>query len=149
MININNIHHPQPSHTKVDLFLDPSDLSLLRSINHEPFLKDLVYDSISSKAFDPYHYIRLREDVLQNDILFPIVLLKRRLYGDVQVIDGLHRALLAIEYNIPVKTELNICFCLTTYLDAQSVCVETRNSIEEYENQAKEVGWHLDRILVS
>lgn len=137
------------SHSTMNLTLELCDLKKIQAPEYgNRRLEEIPYDEVRPRVYGFEHNERLKQDILTRGIVLPIVLYKKRLYGEVQVLDGYHRAVLALEHNLRLPAQLHLCFCLTSYVNGYTVCQTAREANAFLNEQAKHLGWTSENVFV-
>lgn len=119
-------------HRVVRCALAPAGLAALRAIDYnEAPLGAIPYGSIqTAREADGYKWA-LKEEVLAEGVRVPAVLVQRNL-TPIRIVDGHHRARLALDLGLLLPAELHRCACPSTALDYFGLCAFVKASVARW-----------------
>lgn len=101
----------------------PRELAAFKAVDFaEAPLGSVRYEAIATAQEDPLYKWALKEQVRREGIRVPAIVFQRKATGPFRLVDGHHRAVLSLDLQLALTSEVHECFCPPSVLDNFALC---------------------------
>jgi len=138
----------QTHHHEVLIFT-PADLSNLHALdNSYKTVGSLTMNDLSNayrgnidEHRENLYNMKLELDIVENGVMFPLIAMKRVDDPTTVLVEGHHRALIAIKHNLNVEVAVHYCGCPISNLDFLQLCPNVDSACQELKTKTINSEW--------
>lgn len=133
-----------PDHRHMRRLLTPKDLAQLRALDYNgQLVGTLAYSEVRVSGESEQYSSALEKDVREKGIQHDLIVFSRFGTDHAMLVEGHHRAVLAIDMGVGAVADWHQCDCDEEELDFFGLCPIVRSACEDQKELDQLSGWTL------